>query len=70
MHVSEDPHCICSKQVENCEHFLFQCRLYVSLRDPFLASLRLICNDYPITKDLLLLGSQDLSHEKNMQIFF
>ena len=69
LHVVDDPYCICSNQIENCEHFFFHCHLYFSFRDQFLASLRLICNDNPITTELLLFGSDELSYEKNRQIF-
>ena len=40
LHVVDDPVCICSAQIENCEHFFFHCYLYATQRVAFLARLR------------------------------
>ena len=37
LHVVDDPVCICSNQIENCEHFFFHCYLYATQRVAFLA---------------------------------
>ena len=64
----DDPVCICSNQIENCEHFFFHCYLYATQRVAFLARLREICS-VDITTDLLLFGSNELDSDVNCQIF-
>ena len=68
LHVVDDPVCICSNQIENCEHFFFHCYLYATQRVAFLARLRGICS-VDITTDLLLFGSNELDSDVNCQIF-
>ena len=68
LHVVDDPVCICSNQIENCEHFFFHCYLYATQRVAFLARLREICS-VDITTDLLLFGSNELDSDVNCQIF-
>ena len=68
LHVVDDPVCMCSNQIENCEHFFFHCYLYATQRVAFLARLREICS-VDITTDLLLFGSNELDSDVNCQIF-
>ena len=68
LHVVDDPVCICSNQIENCEHFFFHCYLYATQRVAFLARLKEICS-VDITTDLLLFGSNELDSDVNCQIF-
>jgi hypothetical protein len=69
LHVIDDPTCICSNNIEDCDHFFFHCHMYISLRVSFLADLTNICNGIPITTNLLLFGSDQLSEENNRIIF-
>ena len=68
LHVIEDPNCVCSNQIESCEHFFFHCHLYTVLRTDFIAKLRELCN-IPITTNLLLFGNDKFSQHVNAQIF-
>ena len=68
LHVVGDPVCICSNQIENCEHFFFHCYLYATQRVAFIARLREICS-VDITTKLLLFGSNELDSDVNCQIF-
>ena len=68
LHVVDDPVCICSNQIENCEHFFFHCYLYATQRVAFLALLREICS-VDIATDLLLFGSNELDTDVNCHIF-
>ena len=68
LHVIEDPFCICSNQVENCNHFFFHCHLHTLPRARLFDQLRLECN-VEITTDLLLYGSDFLSKDCNKKIF-
>ena len=56
-HLVDDPMCICSNQIENCEHFFFHRSLYTTQRRDMLSQLRLLSNGLAITTDLLLFGS-------------
>lgn len=69
LHVIDDPTCICSNEIENCEHFFFHCHMYIAQRENFLASIREVCNGCPITVNLLLFGNEDLSEVINLQLF-
>ena len=69
LHVIDDPTCICSGQIENCEHFFFHCHLFTAERINFLTQLRWLCKDIRITTKLLLYGNEDLCVEDNCQIF-
>ena len=68
LHAVDDPVCICSNQIENCEHFFFHCYLYATQRVAFIARLREICS-VDITTNLLLFGSNELDSDVNCQIF-
>jgi len=69
LHVIDDPICICSNEIEDCNHFFFHCHMYIVLRVQFLSDLRNICDGLPINVDLLLHGSEHLCDEDNMNIF-
>ena len=68
LHVVDDPVCICSNQIENCEHFFFHCYLYATQHVAFIALLREICS-VDITTNLLLFGSNELDSDVNCHIF-
>ena len=69
LHVIDDPFCICSNQIEDCEHFFFHCNLYRVQRVTFLQKLNRICTGVTITTDLLLYGNDMLAKDINSQIF-
>ncbi len=69
LHVADDPRCICSNDIEDCEHFFFHCSLYTAERGKLMAQIQLLCNNVAITTDLLLYGSAELTCEMNKQIF-
>ena len=65
---ADDPVCICTNQIENCEHFFFHCYLCATQRVALIARLREICS-VDITTNLLLFGSNKLNSDVNYQIF-
>ena len=71
LHVIDSPNCICSNQIENCEHFFFHCRLYHDYRKYFLDNIveSLHRTNITVTTKLLLFGSDRLPYATNMNIF-
>ena len=64
LHVVDDPVCICSNQIENCEHFFFHYYLCATQHVAFIARLREICS-VDITTNLQLFGSNELDSDVN-----
>ena len=68
-HISQDltdsPRCRCGS-IENAEHYLLQCILYLQLRTEMLNSVSQLCH---VTLDVILSGDSSLSIDTNNKIF-
>ena len=67
--VADDPFCVCSINVEDCDHFFFHCYLYIVQRQDFINQVKEICNNIDVTTDILLFGSDSLTEDENRKIF-
>jgi hypothetical protein len=61
--VIDDPCCICSNEIEDCNHFFFHCHLYIVERNHLLSQLTNVVGNINITTDLLLYSSEHLTLE-------
>ena len=61
-----NPYCIC--EVESNTHYLLTCPRYTHMRDEMVTSISQI-NNLTITIDVLLFGTDEVSHEVNTTIF-
>ena len=68
LHVVDDPYCICSDLVEDCNHFFFHCRLYEDQRVILFANLAELCPDRIFSIDMLLHGCDNFSDEQNLEL--
>ena len=69
LHVLDNPHCVCSNKVEDCEHFFFQCYMHNQAREIFIEHLNQLCTNVEINTDLLLYGSDMFTREDNIKLF-
>ena len=72
LHVCDSPNCVCSEQVEDCNHFFFHCPLYSDYRVVFLNNINHLLSNYPhvyLDTDLLLFGSELVAPAINLQLF-
>ena len=60
-----DPSCSCGNPCENTFHYLFECPLYIQCRDTMVFELQ----NFDITLNLLLFGSENVSPDDNAAIF-
>lgn len=61
----DNPYCICSESIETAEHFFFTCNMYTNIRQNLFHSTRLF---HPLSIELLLVGSDQLSYNDNVLI--
>ena len=69
LHVTDNPNCCCSNQIEDCEHFFFKCFLHNIARNQFIEQINLLCTNVVVSTDLLLYGSNMLTIEQNKNLF-
>ena len=70
LHVSDTANCICSNEIENCDHFFFSCQLYNDHRQAFLDKIIESVQHYDVTVNtkLLLFGNEKLPDAINMKV--
>lgn len=64
--IIDSPLCVC-RAVEDTNHFLFHCHRFHNLRQDLFDKVIPICQP---TSNILLYGSENLTHTQNQQIFF
>ena len=65
-HLSPSPTCSCSEEVEDADHYFFNCPNYNNERDALLRANR---DFYPLNIYTLLFGNENLTAEENTIIF-
>ena len=65
-HLSPSPTCSCSEEVEDADHYFFNCPNYSNERDALLRATR---DFYPLNIYTLLFGDENLTAEENTIIF-
>ena len=65
-HLRESPECDCGYEIENAEHYLFQCNLFTDQR---VQMFNLIRKFHPLSVNKLLLGDSSLNDTDNENIF-
>ena len=69
LHVTDSPHCACGYDVEDNEHYLFDCPIYILERWKMFTSLQIIIQINDIQLEQLLYGSKDHDFTTNKSIF-
>ena len=69
LHVRDSAVCNCGYDIEDENHFLLHCPLFMNERTILLQRLRHVINDVEIDCELLLNGCKDLELFTNQQIF-
>ena len=65
-HLSPNPTCSCSEEVEDADHYFFNSPNYNNERDALLRAAR---DFYPLNIYILLFGDENLTAEENTIIF-
>ena len=65
-HLSTDKSCACGGEIEDVEHFLFTCPLYVNQQLQLFHSLRQF---HPLNCGKLIFGEESFTDEQNVYIF-
>ena len=65
-HLRESPNCDCGYEIENAEHYFFQCHLFIEHR---IQMFHLIRKFHPLSVNKLLFGDISLNDTDNVNIF-
>ena len=68
LHVVYSPSCSCGYDIEDTNHYLFNCPLYTFARNIIFNEIRTLCN-IEITENILLEGKPELDYQTNKAIF-
>ena len=68
-HVIDSPSCICGHYIEDNEHYLLHCPLYLMHRNKMLQTLQTNINVHDLNVDTLSYGSSDVDYRTNKYIF-
>jgi len=69
LHVIESPSCFCGHNIEDSEHYLLYCPLYLVPRIKMIQTLQTCININDLHVDTLLYGSSDCDYRTNVHIF-
>ena len=69
LHVVESPQCVCGSQIEDNNHFLLECPLFMTQRRILFQSFSLVAQNNLLNVDTLLYGSELLSPKQNLDVF-